>query len=72
MLNLTSIIRLAKDPNLTQQVNWKLVRQNEPAAKLAEGLEALAITASALDDKTACYLSPFFAQAEFIDVSRII
>jgi hypothetical protein len=52
MIDLTSIIKLTTDLNLIQHLRWKLVRQNEPAAKLAEVLDVLAKTASAARDHT--------------------
>ena len=58
MIDLTSIIRLAKDLNLIQNVRQKLVRQNEPAAaKLAEVLDELAKMVGALDEEIVRYLS---------------
>ena len=61
MIDLTSIIKLAKDLNLIQQVRGKLMRQNEPAAeKLAEVLDELAKMVSALDEEIVRYLSLSF------------
>jgi len=58
MIDLTSIIRLAKDLNLIQNVRDKLVRQNEPAAaKLAEVLDELVKMVNALDEEIVRYLS---------------
>ncbi len=61
MIDLTSLIKLAKDLNLIQQVRGKLMRQNEPAAeKLAEVLDELAKMVSALDEEIVRYLSLSF------------
>ncbi|HMQ34483.1 MAG TPA: hypothetical protein PKD53_27350 [Chloroflexaceae bacterium] len=61
MIDLSSIINLARDLNLIEQVRWKLVRQNEPAAaKLAEVLDELAKMVGALDAEIVRYLSLSF------------
>lgn len=61
MIDLTSIIKLANELKLIQQVRGKLMRQNEPAAeKLAEVLDELAKMVSTLDDEIVRYLSLHF------------
>ena len=67
MIDLTFIIKLAKDLNLIQQVRGKLMRQNEPAAeKLAEVLDELARMVSALDEEIVRYLSLYFNDETFV------